>query len=216
MRSRYPKDLSGMSFGRLTVIGPNEFNLNKKRTGSKWICQCSCGNTRVVYRSNLTSGDSTSCGCYLKERVSTHGLSKHRLYGIWLDIRKRCLDDKTEAYQNYGGRGIVICDEWQEFIEFYNWSVNNGYKENLTLDRIDNDGNYYPENCRWVTRYVQNNNTRRNVFVEFHGQKMTIAQLAKNFNLSPKTVGERYKNGYTGDDLVARPHTLKRKRRETL
>lgn len=130
-------------------------------------------------------------------------------------MRKRCFDERFKHYENYGGRGITICDEWNsDFMNFYNWSIENGYDKKLTLDRIDNDGNYTPKNCRWVTRIVQNNNTRKNVFIDFKGEKYTIAQLARKYGLNPKTIVYRIENGYTDDEIIAKPNTVKRKRRK--
>lgn len=211
MKKRFPKDLTGLSFGRLKVLKFFE----QKGVDNRWLCKCVCGNTKIIYRSNLTSGQSTSCGCYQKEVVTKHGLSKHRLYNIWIDMRKRCFDERFKHYENYGGRGITICDEWNsDFMNFYNWSIENGYDKKLTLDRIDNDGNYTPKNCRWVTRIVQNNNTRKNVFIDFKGEKYTIAQLARKYGLNPKTIVYRIENGYTDDEIIAKPNTVKRKRRK--
>lgn len=210
-KRKFPRDLTGLKFGRLTVLKFHERN----KSGSRWLCRCDCGNTKVIYRSNLTNGHSTSCGCYQKEVVTRHDLSKHRLYSIWIDIRKRCFDTKRDSYKNYGGRGITICNEWNsDFMSFYNWAISNGYDEKLTLDRIDNDGDYTPENCRWVTRLVQNNNTRKNVYIEFKGEKLTISQLARRYDLHPKTITYRIENGYKGDEIIAKPNAVKRKRRK--
>ena len=211
-KKRFPKNLTNLTFGRLTVLKVYEevtFKSGSKNT--RWLCKCSCGKEKVVFRSNLINGHSTSCGCYQKEIVSTHRLTNHRLYGIWLEVKKRCLDKKRASYKNYGGRGIVICDEWMDFMNFYEWSLNNGYSDSLTLDRVDNDGNYSPENCRWATRSVQNNNTRRNVYVECRGEKKTLAQLARDHGLSPETIRYRMNRGYEGEELVAKQNSIKKK-----
>ncbi|MEY9980363.1 hypothetical protein [Lysinibacillus sp. RC79] len=213
MKRKFPKDLTSLTFGRLTVLKLHEvvtYKNNKKV--ARWLCKCSCGKETIVFRSNLINGHSTSCGCYQKEIVSTHNLTNHRLYSIWLDIKKRCFDKNRKSYKDYGGRGITICDEWKEFINFYNWSINNGYSNSLTIDRIDNDRDYELSNCRWTTRFVQNNNTRKNVYVEFDGERKTLSQLAREYELSPSTIKYRLNNGYEGKELVAKQNTIKKKK----
>ncbi|MEK5334405.1 hypothetical protein [Lysinibacillus sp. FSL W8-0992] len=213
MKRKFPKDLSGSTFKRLTVIKLYDTVTSKNGNRStRWLCKCSCGKEKVIFRTNLTSGQSTSCGCYQKEIVSTHNLTNHRLYSIWLEMKKRCFDKNRKSYKNYGGRGITICDEWKVFYNFYNWSINNGYLDSLTIDRIDNDGNYEPKNCRWTTRLVQNNNTRKNVFVDVGGERKTLSQLAREYDLSPNTIKYRMNNGYEDKELVAKQNTIKKEK----
>ena len=159
------RDLTGQRFGQLTVIERSGSNKHRRAT---WRCQCDCGRETVVASNDLINGDTRSCGCFrsklLIERNTTHGLRHTRLYGVWLGMKERCYIPSSIRYQRYGGRGITICDEWRDnFQAFYEWSVSNGYDENspfgqCTIDRIDNDKGYSPDNCRWVDQKVQRNN----------------------------------------------------------
>lgn len=154
-------DLKGKRFGRLIVV--ERIPISNKRT--MWICKCDCGNEVSVDAYNLKSGHTQSCGCIHKEVTSrinkTHGLGNTRLYRIWNHMKTRCYRKSYHAFQHYGGRGIRVCDEWlHNFQSFYDWAMSNGYEENLSIDRIDTNGNYSPDNCRWATMADQNKNKR--------------------------------------------------------
>lgn len=147
-------DIVGKKYNLLTVL--NEYR--KESNGTYWKCLCDCGEYTWVYRGKITTGSTKSCGCLNK---SLNGLSKHPLYKVWWSMKERCYSQNHKAYHNYGGRGIIICDEWlSNFLNFYEWSHLNGYKEGLSIDRINNDDNYSPENCRWIT--VSENTAKAN------------------------------------------------------
>lgn len=175
-------NLSGMVFGKLTV---KEYSHSDKWGNACWICECECGNQAVVSTKDLKRGHTNSCGCYQKQRASEaktkHGKSgeDNRLYRIWKGIKERCFNSNARYYSNYGGRGISICDEWRnEYLAFEAWALSHGYQDHLTIDRIDVNGNYEPDNCRWVSMKEQCNNRRNNNYISFNGKTQTAAQWA--------------------------------------
>jgi hypothetical protein len=157
--------LEGKQFGKLTVIKRSGSDATGKNT--IWECKCECGNTTFVPTCHLTSKHTQSCGCLKKETVNDgqfkkiHGQSHTRLYNIWGGMKDRCSNPKNKRYNIYGGKGVYVCEEWKiSFKAFYEWAIANGYRDNLTIDRINSDGNYEPSNCRWATYSEQNKNRK--------------------------------------------------------
>lgn len=176
-----PIDYTGKRFGRLTVIKRDEDAINKNgKHVVRYLCKCDCGNEKIIRKAHLTKGSIISCGCYQREQLGNrrrkHGLShKERLYSVWLDMKERCRNPKNNHYKSYGGRGIKVCPEWQDdYLKFREWSYSNGYQEeirdsgrnNLTIDRINVDGDYEPNNCRWITNKENCLNKRNTMTLE--------------------------------------------------
>lgn len=190
-------DLIGQRFGRLTVIGIDDRGTKGK---TYWMCKCDCGAVKSVRSDSLRSGAIKSCGCLKREQDKsnlardTHGMSKTRLYQEWQGMKDRCFNKNNARWERYGGRGITVCEEWRnDFQSFCDWATANGYRDDLTLDRIDNDGNYCPENCRWATQRQQSRNRRTNIDVTIGNSTRTLMEWCEIFGLEYKTVYARYK-----------------------
>ena len=187
------KDLTGMKFNRLTVIGLEGIVKNDSgKSRTMWKCRCDCGNEKVVSSDHLQSGHTKSCGCYKRQMIvmasRKTGMSATKLYLTYYNMIHRCYDPNNSEYKYYGSRGIGMCDEWRGehgFQSFMKWSFENGYKPNcgLSIDRINNDKGYSPENCRWVDNYVQQNNKRNNRFICVNGEVDTVANHARKHNI---------------------------------
>ena len=185
--SGYKIEMKGKKFGRLTVI---DYAGVKGRRRSMWLCQCECGKIIEVDGTHLRSGHSKSCGCISKQLISNvnykNGLSNTKLQYAYYNMKNRCLRKDNNMYQNYGGRGIIVCDEWlgtNGFVNFCNWSISNGYRDGLSLDRIDNSKGYSPNNCRWVDIYTQANNKRNNRFIKINNEVGTVANMARKYGV---------------------------------
>lgn len=155
MRGRQPLDLTGHHFGNVTAIS----FVGTKNGRGYWKCKCDCGNTKIFCTRELRAGDVTSCGCNRKSRATVHGLYYTREHRIWIGMKNRCTNPNAINYEWYGGKGVTVCKEWSEdFENFYKWAHENGYQDNLTIDRINGNGDYEPTNCRWITIQEQQKN----------------------------------------------------------
>lgn len=205
-------DLTNKKFGRLLVLS----KVNTVKHSVMWECLCDCGKHTIVAANNLTSGRIKSCGCLkidrLIERSTTHNQRHTKLYDVWKTMRQRCDNPNNVSYHNYGGRGISVCEDWKtSFQSFYDWSMQNGYSEKLTIDRIDVNGNYCPENCRWTDRTTQANNMRCNRLIEYNGEIYTLANLARKYNLSYSCLQNRLSSNWSIEKAISVPPRKSRK-----
>lgn len=190
-------DLTGQRFGVLTIINRAE---NSNSGKPKWLCRCECGNTKTLCRTHLTIHKNEKCTC----NRHMHGLSRTRLYYIWQGMIRRCHNPNAKDYRHYGARGISVCNEWKEdFTIFRAWAFDNGYGDELSIDRIDGDGNYEPSNCRWATKGVQTTNRKTSVIIEHDGKTMCLKELAETIKVPYSTVRGKYRNGITIDEIVS-------------
>lgn len=191
------------SFGSLQVIC---FSKKDERRRKYFLCKCICGNIKEIRYDHLLRNEIKSCGCLLGEKLRTHGHSYDRIYRIYDGMKQRCYNSNHHSYSRYGDRGIKICDEWLDnFINFYNWSIDNGYADNLTIDRIDTNGNYEPNNCRWVTQKVQSNNKRNNHYIAYNGAIKTLQEWSEVFNINKRTLFGRLQRGWTIEEALTTP-----------
>lgn len=204
-------DLTGQKFERLKVIS---YAGTDKRGKALWKCECKCGQTVVVSATNLKKGTSKSCGCLRSELSSQrildknlkHGDSRKRLYKIWCGIKRRTQNMKDCNYYKYGERGIEICLEWEDYNNFREWALKNGYKDNLTIDRKDNKKGYTPDNCRWITEKEQNRNTTRNRIIKYNEKEKTIVEWAEIFGINYQTLSSRLnKLGWSVEKALETP-----------
>uniref|UniRef100_A0A6M3IL93 Uncharacterized protein n=1 Tax=viral metagenome TaxID=1070528 RepID=A0A6M3IL93_9ZZZZ len=209
-------DLTGQKFGRLTAIQIDE---NRHSGRIYWHCQCECGKRTIKSRQLLTTGQTTSCGCKLvdsaRERFTTHGMSSSIEYFSWFHMKARCYKTYDKEYKNYGARGISVCARWLE--SFQNFFSDMGLKPSKKheIERIDNDGDYSPENCKWATRTEQANNTRHNHFVTIGNKTQTIAQWSRELGIKNQTVRNRLYHGWTPRDALTRPVSISCQKRST-
>lgn len=188
------EDLTGKRFGKLTAI-KFEQEINSKRTYKYWICKCVCGKELEILDSRLRNGTYQTCSCSRSENpINNHGLKHTKIYSVWSMIKQRCSNSNCKDYKHYGQRGIKICSEWETSVQnFYNWSISNGYKEGLSIDRIDVNGNYEPSNCRWIPLKEQAKNKRNNVFITYQGETHCLNDWSKITGLSKDVLRYRLK-----------------------
>lgn len=202
-------DLTGQRFGKLTVV-----KIDKKSNDGhyKWLCKCDCGAKKSILGKSLNSGKTKSCGCLIREKTINrnliHNMSKTRIYSIWIRMKKSCYSKNNSNYKHYGGRGIRICDEWLDkengFMNFYNWAINNGYREDLSIDRIDVNGNYEPINCRWADAIQQANNRTNNHYIIFNEEKHTMTEWSRILNISYATLKTRARKNLPYELLLSK------------
>jgi len=209
-------NLINKRFGKLLVVSRQGSN---KKGNALWKCVCDCGNESIVVGYKLTGGHTKSCGCLKLEILATssykHGLSNSRIFKIWTGMIARC-NYHVDTYKNYSLRGIKVCNEWKDFLTFYKWAMANGYKDNLTIDRIDNNGNYEPSNCRWADRYIQNNNTRKNVKVTAHGETKTVAEWSRKTGINVGTIYVRIRKKHCSPEIAVTEKKNLRTRRNLI
>ena len=205
----FAPDLTGKQFGFLTVVKETD-----KRTswGARiWECRCICGKTMYVCNKYLTTGVTKSCGCKRKELhnesplVTKHNMCYSRIYRVWSEMRNRCENPNNSVYKDYGGRGISVCPEWASFQVFYDWATANGYTDDLTIDRIDVNEGYNPENCRWATMKQQANNKRTSKYLQWNGETHTYSEWSEITGLSKTVIRERINKGWSIEEALSTP-----------
>lgn len=213
------ESLVGQVFGRLTVLEQVEDYVTPNgQHYARWFCECACPEHNRVYvtGSDLKKGNVKSCGCLRLEltvqmgkSTRKHGEShenKSRLYGIWVDMKQRCTNEKHRSYKRYGGRGISVCDEWfNNYLKFKEWAIENGYNDCLTIDRIDNDKGYEPNNCCWSTMKAQGNNRSTNHIIEYSGQSHTISEWSQITGINYNTLRKRLRLGWDAENVLTTP-----------
>lgn len=195
-------DLTDKQFGNYKVIE----ECRSKSGHRAWKCKCLlCGNIRVVETAWLTSGNSKSCGCQSykgkNNSIYRHGLTNHKLYKMWGDIKTRCYNQKSRAYKYYGGKGITMCDEWKnDFVKFYEWALDNGYEEGLSIERRDNSKNYCPDNCTFITFADQQRHKTNSLMIEYQNETHCLAVWCHRFNLDYDRTRKRILNNWTPEE----------------
>lgn len=207
--SKY-KDISNQRFGKLVAqeyLGLKQISKDGRRA-SCWLCKCDCGNTTEVTYHNLISGHTKSCGCLHKEVVSKnsyrHGDSRTILYRRYIGMKDRCYNQNATEYDQYGGRGIRVCDEWfNDYTSFKRWSLDNGFRKELSIDRINVNGNYEPKNCRWATTKEQAENRQNNHIVRYNGKEYILTRIASEHNICVNTFRYRLEMGWDADKIIS-------------
>lgn len=199
------KDITGEKFGKLTAIS---YNGSTKDGRAKWLCICECGNETTVLASSLKSGNTTSCGCVLRSKIKQHGMSGTKIYQVWLSMKTRCNNQRSNRYEYYGGRDITYGQNWESFEDFYT-DMNEEYSDGLTLDRKDSNQGYSKSNCRWVNHTVQNNNKSDNILLYHNGRLITVKEVSKLTGLSITTIYNRKQRGWSDKKVITTPIKVK-------
>jgi hypothetical protein len=211
-------DLTGRRFGRLLVVRLATPEERANRKDVYWLCKCDCGNEKIISGHSLKRGLILSCSCLQKEitskRTKTHGESRTKFYKLWNGIIDRCENPTSSSYHNYGAKGITVCTEWHKYENFKEWALANGYKEGLSIDRIDNNKGYYPENCRWVTFQEQQNNKKDNHYITYNNKTMSLGDWARELKCERATIYARLQRGWTEEEAVSTPIGHRRKKKE--
>ena len=200
-------NLTGERFERLTAL--DVVHENNRR---KWLCLCDCGNYTNVETAKLKNGETKSCGCLRAETTkrlkSKHNMKNTKIYRTWRNMKTRCFNPNDEFFEDYGGRGITVCDEWSDdFRTFAKWAFDNGYDESLTIERIDNNGDYEPSNCKWATLLEQGRNKRNNNWLSIDGKEKTLSEWARESNIPLSTLANRVYRGEEGKKLLRSSET---------
>jgi hypothetical protein len=198
----------------LSVANPDDRPCSNGK--AKYNVKCHCGKHFVTTRRSLMGYKLKSCGCVavkkMREQYTTHAEGKTRLYRVWSQMRQRCSNKNDSGYKNYGGRGIVVCDEWEKWETFRDWSLANGYAQGLTIDRENNDLNYEPSNCRWITRAAQVNNRRITISIEYNGHVKPLSEWCRALGVGYFMVRNRIKSNWTFEDAITKPLDLSKVR----
>lgn len=200
MKRKY-KNVAGQRFNRLLALA---YAGSTKEGRAKWLCECNCGNRTIVPLSSLTSGNTTSCGCLLKSKITRHGLSDSKIYSVWLSMKTRCNNPHSNKYKYYGGKGISFGSKWEEFVNFFS-DMHEGYKEGLTLDRIDRNKGYSKENCRWAGYVSQNNNKSDNTLILYQGKLHSPKNIVELTGIPLTTIYNRKHAGWSDEKITGTP-----------
>lgn len=204
----------GKKYWNMTVIAIEPYTRKNGNHMYMWRCRCDCGNERLVAPTKLKSGSTKSCGCGKIARIkadvrfdrTTHGGNKERLHNIWCSMRSRCGTPTCKDYPSYGGRGIAVCAEWNDYVAFRDWALSHGYDDTLTIERKDVNGNYCPENCCWIPLKDQNGNKRTSHWVEYNGERHIVSDWARIYGMDAGTLHNRLRLGWSMDSAISTPN----------
>lgn len=200
-------DITGERYGNLVAISPTGKKTNSG--GYIWLFKCDCGKEKALPSNSVRSGLVKSCGCMLKR----HGMTGTRLFRIWVDMKQRCTNKNYPQYYLWGGKGITVCNEWlHDFVSFHKWATSSGYKDNLTIDRINTNGNYEPSNCRWVTPKEQARNTSQNCKITIDGETKLLCEWIDISPITRSTYYKRKAKGMSDKEALFTQSTSRNKR----